>query len=106
MIKIMDIEETKTYLRNNFFEYDSYILPIDAAVKAGIIVPVPDRKDRFIPLEYEINGVTWHLNSVRKLTDEEMKENDLYLRYRYESEVVKAPLRYGGITLVEAGFDI
>ncbi len=107
MLQIMDIEETYAYLKENLYEYDSYLLPIDAAVKLGLIIPVPSRKDLFIPKESEDeSGITWHINRVEELTDEEMKEKDLYCRYRYESEAVETPAGYGGSTLIRAGFNL
>ncbi len=107
MFRVMDIAETYEYLKENLYEYDAYVLPIDAAVKHGLIMPVPNRKDYFIPVELtDDTGVTWHVKNVRELTDGEMKEMDLHCRYRYESEVVNAPAGYGGSTLIRAGFNL
>ena len=40
------------------------------------------------------------------LTDEEMKENDLYCRYRYKEKIVKHPEGYKGWMEHESGFNI
>lgn len=54
----------------------------------------------------DASGCTWKLDSIRRLTDEEMKAEDLYCRYRYHEHVIKAPEGYDGAMEIDAGFNL
>ena len=63
-------------------------------------------KEHFAVVETEQNRCTFVIEEIWKLTDEEMKENNLYCRYRYKEKIVKHPEGYKGWMEHESGFNI
>lgn len=104
MIKLLNLQEAKEWAEQNLYEADSFMFPLNVAVKRGLLRAVT--KNCFIPVEYETNGCTWHLDEIQRLSDKEMKENDLYCRYRYKAHVINTPDNYSGVTSVSAGLHI
>lgn len=52
----------------------------EQAVKDNKIMEIDE--NHFLLIDYEKNGVTWHVDSVRRLSDKEMHEKNLFCRYR------------------------
>lgn len=104
MYKILNLEEAKEWSEKNLYEADSYMFPLNVAVKNGLLKEID--KEHFAVVEFENFGCTWVLDEVQELTDEEMKENNLWCRYRYKAHVIKAPEGYSGMTNINAGFNL
>lgn len=101
MYKVLDVKEAKEWAGKNLYEADNFMFPLDVAVKRGLLKPVGE--EHYAVVEHEVNGCIWHLDEVRKLSDKEMKENDLYCRYRYKAHVISVPEGYAGATEICAG---
>ena len=110
MLSVMNMAETIEYLKKNLYEYDLYVLPIDAAVRLGSIIPVPVSKgeaEHFVPAEStDSTGMVWKVEYIRRLTDDEMKAENLHCRYRYKVSAVNAPENHEGASSINAGFNI
>ena len=104
MLQILNLEEAKEWSEKNLYESHSYLFPLNVAVKKGLLMEID--KEHFAVVETESNGFTWMLDGIRKLSDEEMKENDLYCRYRYKEHLVNVPDGYIGATEHDAGFNL
>ena len=104
MLQILNLEEAKEWSEKNLYESDLYLFPLNVAVKKGLLMGID--KEHFAVVETESNGFTWMLDEIRKLSDEEMKEKDLYCRYRYKEHIVNAPVGYIGATEHDAGFNL
>lgn len=104
MIKILNLEEAKTWSEKNLYDADCYMFPLSVAVKRGLLMEID--KEHFAIMETENFGCTWVLDEIRKLSDEEMKENDLYCRYRYKAHVTECPEDYEGTKELCAGFNL
>lgn len=104
MLQILNLEEAKEWSEKNLYESDSYLFPLSVAVKRGLLMEID--KEHFAVVETEYNDCTWVLDEIRKLTDEEMEENNLYCRYRYKEHVTKVPEGYKGATAHDAGFNL
>lgn len=104
MLEILNLKEAEKWTEENLYEADLYLFPLEVAVKNGLLVEID--KGYYAVRETECNGCTWVIDSVRKLTDEEMKANNLCLRYRYSEHVTEKPDGYQGVTEMNAGFDL
>lgn len=104
MLQILNLEEAKEWSETNLYEADSYLFPLNVAVKRGLLMEID--KEHFAIVETECNDCTWVLDEIRKLSDEEMKEKDLYCRYRYKEHVIDAPQDYQGARYISAGFNL
>lgn len=104
MLQILNLEEAKAWSEKNLYEADSFMFPLDVAVKRGLLMEID--KEHFAVVETEQNGCTFVIEEIWKLTDEEMKENNLYCRYRYKEKIVKHPEGYKGWMEHESGFNI
>lgn len=104
MLQILNLEEAKEWSNQNLYEADSFLFPLNVAVKRGLLMEID--KEHFAVIETECNGCTWVLDEIRKLSDKEMEENDLYCRYRYKEHITKAPEGYNGATEHNAGFNL
>ena len=104
MLQILNLSEAKQWSEKNLYEADSFMFPLAVAVKHGLLLAIDN--EHFAVVETEQNGCTCIIERIWKLTDEEMKENDLYCRYRYKEKVVKCPANYKGWMEHEAGFNL
>lgn len=73
----------------------------EQAMKDNKILQIDE--NHYLLIDYEENGVTWHVDSVRRLSDKEMKDHKFICRYRFKAHVTKAPEGYCGNTSVHAG---
>lgn len=103
MLQILNLKEAKEWAEKNC-ETDSYLFPLTIAVANGLLMEID--KEHFAVVETKSSCCTWVLDKIWKLTDEEMKEQDLYCRYRYIEHVVKAPEDYQGAREINAGFNL
>ena len=104
MLQILNLEEAKQWSNENLYEADSFLFPLNIAVKRGILKEID--KEHFAVAEIERFDCTWKLDEIRKLSDEEMKANDLYCRYRYKAHVIEHPQDYNGAMDINAGFNL
>ena len=104
MLQILNLPEAKEWSERNLYEADSFLFPLNVAVKRGLLMEID--KEHFAVVETECNNCTWVLDEIRKLSDEEMEENDLSCRYRYKEHLVNAPKGYIGATEHDAGFNL
>lgn len=104
MLEILNLEEARNWSEQNLYEADSYLSPLSVAVKKGLLMEID--KEHFAVVETTNFGCTWVLDEIRKLSDEEMKENDLYCRYRYKAHVTECPEGYKGAMEINAGFNL
>lgn len=104
MLQILNLEEAKAWSEKNLYEADSYMFPLSVAVKRGLLLSID--KEHFAVVETEQNGCTCVIEKIWKLTDKEMKDNDLSCRYRYKEKVVECPEGYDGWMEREAGFNL
>ena len=104
MLQILNLQEAKEWSERNLYEADSYLFPLEVAVKRGLLMEID--KEHFAVVETEYCGCTWVLDEIRKLTDEEMTENNLYCRYRYKEHVTESPKDYYGAMMHNAGFNL
>ncbi len=104
MLQILNMEEAKTWSNENLFEADAYMFLLDVAVRNGLLLQIDS--EHFAVVETECFGCTWVLDEIRRLTDEEMKANDLYCRYRFKAHVTECPKDYVGVIDMEAGFNL
>ncbi|MBQ4521629.1 MAG: hypothetical protein IJA10_01585 [Lachnospiraceae bacterium] len=104
MLQILNLEEAKVWSEKNLYEADCYLFPLSVAVKKGLLMEID--KEHFAVVETTSFGCTWVLDEIIKLTDEEMKENDLYCRYRYKAHVTEHPKGYNGAMEMNAGFNL
>lgn len=77
---------------------------VQQAIKGNKIMKI--EADHYALVDYEYNGVSWHMDSIRRLSDKEMREHDLFCRYRYKAHVTQAPVGYCGTKYVHAGIYI
>lgn len=104
MLIVLNTQEAKEWSEKNIYEADSLMDPLAVAVKRNLLMPVND--SYFVVVNTEYNGVTWVMDRVWRLTDKEMKEQDLYCRYRYEEHATDYPVGYRGSKVTKAGFNI
>lgn len=104
MLEILNLEEARNWSEQNLYEADSYLSPLSVAVKKGLLMEID--KEHFAIAETEQNGCTCVIEKIWKLTDEEMKEHDLWCRYRYKEVITKHPTDYIGWMEHEAGFNL
>lgn len=104
MLQILNLEEAKEWSEKNLYNADCYLFPLEKAVKNGLLMEID--KEHFAIVETEYNGCTCKIERIWKLTDEEMKANDLWCRYRYKEKVIKHPEGYSGWMEHEAGFNL
>ena len=104
MLHILNLEEAKEWSEKNLYNADCFLFPLSVAVKRGLLKEID--KEHFAVVETENYGVTWVLDEIRRLSDEEMKENNLYCRYRYKEHVAKCPDGYIGAREMDAGFNL
>lgn len=104
MLQILNLQDAKEWSERNLYESDSFMFPLDVAVKRGLLLAIDE--EHFAVAETEQNGCTCVIERIWKLTYEEMKENDLYCRYRYKEKIVKCPEDYQGWMEHEAGFNL
>ena len=103
-MKILNLEEAKKWSEKNLYNADCYMFPLSVAVKNGLLMEIDN--EHFAIVETENFGCTWVLDEIRKLSDEEMKENDLYCRYRFKAHVTEKPNNYHGVTEMNGGFNL
>lgn len=88
------------------------IITLEDMKKDGIVadphthMKIDDTHFAVIITENPVSGCRWMLDSIRRLTDEEMKAENLYCRYRYKEHVISAPEGYDGETEIDAGFNL
>ena len=104
MLQILNLKEAKAWCEKNLYEADSFLYPLTVAVKRGLLLRIDEA--HYAVVETEQNGCTWVLDEIRKLSDEEMKENDLYCRYRFKAHVTEHPEGYNGAMDINAGFNL
>ena len=104
MLQILNLKEAKEWSEKNLYEADSYMFPLSVAVKNGLLMEID--REHFAVVETEYNNCTYVIERIWKLTDEEMRENNLYCRYRYKEKVIKHPANYKGWMEHEAGFNL
>lgn len=104
MLQILNLEEAKAWSEENLYEADCYLFPLNVAVKRGLLMEID--KEHFAIVETTNFGCTWVLDEIRKLSDQEMKENNLYCRYRYKAHVTECPKGYEGTRQLCAGFNL
>lgn len=104
MLQILNYQEAKDWTEKNLYDADCFLYPVQVAVKNGLLIEIDT--EHFAVVETTNFGCTWVLDEIRKLSDEEMKENDLYCRYRYKAHVTEHPDCYMGAMEVNAGFNL
>ena len=104
MLEVLNLPEARQWSEKNLYEANSYMYPLDVAVKRGLLLAIDEK--HFAVVETEYNDCTCVIERIWKLTDEEMKENNLYCRYRYKEKIVKCPEGYRGWMEHEAGFNL
>ena len=104
MLQILNLKEAKAWSEKNLYEADSFLYPLTVAVKRGLLLKIDE--EHFAVVETTNFGCTWVLDEIRKLSDEEMQENDLYCRYRFKAHVTEHPEGYNGAMDINAGFNL
>lgn len=104
MLQILGREEAEKWCEKNLYEADCFINPMKIAVRNGLLIAVDD--NQFAVAETECFGCTWVIDEIRRLTDEEMKEQDLHCRYCYKEHVISVPEKYSGAREIIAGFNL
>lgn len=104
MLQILNYQEAKEWTEKNLYDSDCFLYPVKVAVKNGLLIEID--KEHFAVAEFTCFDCTWVLDEVRKLSDEEMKENNLYNRYRFKAHVTESPCDYRGITEASGGFNL
>ncbi len=101
---ILNTQEAKKWVEKNMYEADLCLLPLERAVNTGLLIPID--KGYYVVKETVTNQCTWVIEEVRKLTAEEMAENNLYLPYRFTARIKECPDDYEGAREISAGFDL
>ena len=101
MINILDLNEAKEWAEKNLFEADSFLFPLNVAVKNGLLLNIDD--EHFAVKEVETKFCTWVVDSITRLSDEEMKKAELYHRYRYKAHAENCVPGYEGIREIDCG---
>ena len=104
MLQILNLAEAKTWSEKNLYEADSFLYPLKVAVNRGLLMEIDE--EHFAVVETKHFGCTWVLDEIKRLSDEEMKELDLYCRYRYKEHVTTYPKGYQGAMEINAGFNL
>lgn len=104
MLVVLNLKEAKEWCNRNLYDADSYLFPLDKAVKSGRLMEID--KEHFAIVETICFGYRWVLDKIWRLTDEEMEQNNLYCRYRYIEHLVDIPAGYTGATEHNAGFNV
>lgn len=104
ILVILNTQEAKEWVEKNLYEADLYLLPLERAVNTGLLIPIDN--GYYVVKETVTNQCTWEIEEVRKLTAEEMAENNLYLPYRFTARVTECPDNYEGAREISAGFDL
>ena len=104
MLQILNYQEAKEWTEKNLYNADCFLYPVKVAVKNGLLIEIDT--EHFAVVETTSFGCTWVLDEIRKLTDKEMEENDLYCRYRYKAHVTEHPEDYNGAMEINAGFNL
>ena len=100
-MQILTLTEAKEWADKNLFEADSFLFPLDVAVKNGLLVPIDGQ--RFAVREVVTDVCTWVVDSITRLTDEEMAEHDLWCRYRYHAHAENYDASYQGMKTLSCG---
>ena len=103
-MKILNLEEAKEWSEKNLYDADCYLFPLEKAIKNELLLVID--KEHFAIVETTCFGCTWVIDEIKKLSDKEMKENDLYCRYRYKAHVTEHPEGYNGAMEINAGFNL
>lgn len=98
---ILTVEEAKKWAQENLYEADSYLSPLKVVVKKGLLIPIDG--EHFAVREVVTEHCTWIVDSIRRLTDEEMTEQELYHRYRYIAHAENFRDDYHGVKEVNCG---
>jgi len=104
MLQILNLQEARDWSEHNLYEADSFMFPLEVAVRRGLLIKIDN--EHFAVTETEYNGCTCVIEKIWRLTDEEMKANDLYCRYRYKEKIIQCPKDYKGWMEHEAGFNL
>lgn len=104
MLKILNTEEAKRWSEENLYEADMFLSALDAAVKSGLLIEIDN--GYFAVKETEWGGCTWVIDSIRRLSDKEMRDGNLFCRYRYTEHVIQKPEHYQGEMENDAGFNL
>lgn len=106
MLQILTLEEAKKWSEQNLYEADSFLYPLAVAVKKGLLMEIDKEHFAVVETENKETGCIWKLEEIRRLSDEEMEENNLFCRYRFKAYVLQAPQDYKGIMNINAGFNL
>ena len=101
MMQILTLAEATEWVKENLYEADSFLFPLNAAVKKGLLVPIDGQ--RFAVREVVTDVCTWVVDSITKLSDEEMAEHGLWCRYRYHAHAENYAADYQGIKILHCG---
>lgn len=101
---ILNTQEAKEWVEKNLYEADLYLLPLERAVHTGLLIPIDN--GYYVVKETVTNQCTWVIEEVRKLTAEEMAENNLCLPYRLTARIKECPDDYEGAREISAGIDL
>lgn len=104
MLSILNLEQAKEWCKENLYECDSYMFPLDVAIKNNLLIKIND--NHFAIKETTNENGTWVIDEIIQLSDEEMKEKDLYYKYRFKAHITNYTLDYDGIKTIHAGFNI
>ena len=77
MLQILNLAKAKAWSEKNLYEADSFLYPLKVAVNCGLLMEIDE--EHFAVVETEHFGCTWVLDEIKRLSDEEMKELDLYV---------------------------
>ena len=106
MLQILNLQEAKEWSEKNLYEADSFLFPLDVAVKRGLLLAIDEEHFAVVETENKETGCVWRLEEIKRLSDEEMKESNLFCRYRFKAYVLHAPKDYKGILDINAGFNL
>lgn len=104
MLNILNLEQAKEWCKENLYECDSYMFPLDVAINNNLLIKIND--NNFVAKETTTDTCTWIVDEVIQLSDEQMKENDLYCRYRFKAHAINYPENYTGMKYINAGLTI
>ena len=84
MYTLLDAKQAVQFVTDNGYNGTDCL---SYGIKEKLIFPLSGEKDLYIAgYTYdEETGETWYIDSIERLTDEFMEENDILYRYRYLS---------------------